>query len=883
MKLIIAEKPSVAKNIAEALNIKTRNDGYFEGGEYIVTWAFGHLVQLYDAKDYDEKMSVWSMANFPFIPSEFKYKVKSSSSDKSKEDAGASKQLKIISKLSKRSDVDMVISACDLDREGEVIGTLITQYLQVKKPVYRLLLNEWTPDEVLKGLKNIIPIENMEPLKEAGISRQWADWVIGINLTTATTLKYQVGKGQPLNVGRVLMPTLKMVYDRCKEIEEFKPQDYYKLSATFKTGNGEEYVGVYIDENNDEKDKFNNREDLDIIAEKINNANGVIVDKDVELKKEYPPYLFNLTALQGYITSKYSGWSSDKVLKVCQGLYEKKFITYPRTASVVLEESLVDRAKKVLEVVIDDFIYKDEVKFKQTKRVFDSSKVDSHSAIIPTYIKPESLSNEERIVYEAIKNRFISQFMPVAEYEETKVVTKISDLDLEGVFVCKGKVQKVEGWKKIEGGSTKDIMLPNLEKNEVVKVLNGSVTTHETTPPKLHNEKSILRLMESCGKKVKDDEFVLDGFSIGTPATRAETISKLKEVGYIEAKGKSLVVTDLGRKFVEQFPVKDLFDLNYTGQLEKKLNDIEKSKLKKDEFLDEIFTFVKKSVELIKSSENKVIRNLGGNEPTIIGSCPSCGKNVVEGLNYYICEGYRDKECSLVVGKKMWGATISKSEVKKILAGDKTKEFSFKNIKDGVKNEWTAALEYSKEQGKIVFAKRDIKEIAECPTCKGKVLEGKDYYVCENYKKKCNLVIPKSRYGAEFTDRDVRIMLSGDYTDEKDFIITKDGQTKKWRTKVGYDSENNRIIFPNRERKELCLCPKCGGVVTESASYYICSNYKKTCDAIIPKIMNGATISSKEAIGLFQGDILSEKEFTWKNGKKGKAKLKFKERLEFIF
>ena len=321
MKVIIAEKPSVAKNIADALHIKTRKDGYFEGNGYIVTWAFGHLVQLYDAKDYDEKMSSWKMDNFPFIPSNFKYKVKSSSSDRNKEDTGESKQINIIKQLIVRNDVDSVISATDFDREGEVIGSLLFMYLQVKKPIYRLLLNEWTPDEVLKGLEKIIPISKMQSLRDAGLSRQWADWVIGINLTSVATLKYQKGSGQPLNIGRVLLPTLKIIYDRCKEIENFKPNDYFKLSAIFETTSGDEYSATYNVEDSENKDKFNNKSDLEEILNKIKDKDATIINKDVELKKEYPPLLFNLSNLQGHITSKYNGWSSDKVLKVCQSLY----------------------------------------------------------------------------------------------------------------------------------------------------------------------------------------------------------------------------------------------------------------------------------------------------------------------------------------------------------------------------------------------------------------------------------------------------------------------------------------------------------------------------------------------------------------------------------
>lgn len=709
MKVIIAEKPSVAKNIADALHIKTRKDGYFEGNGYIVTWAFGHLVQLYDAKDYDEKMSSWKMENFPFIPSNFKYKVKSSSSDRNKVDTGASKQINIIKKLIARNDVDSVISATDFDREGEVIGALLFMYLQVKKPIYRLLLNEWTPDEVLKGLEKIIPISEMHSLRDAGLSRQWADWVIGINLTSVATLKYQKGSGQPLNIGRVLLPTLKIIYDRCKEIENFKPNDYFKLSAVFETTSGDEYSATYNVEDSENKDKFNNKSDLEEILNKIQDKYATIISKDVELKKEYPPLLFNLSNLQGHITSKYNGWSSDKVLKVCQSLYEKKYITYPRTASVVLEESLIDKTQKVLNTLKSGLPYESEIVFKKTKRIFDNSKVDSHSAITPTYIIPKGLTGDEQIVYNAIKNRFIMQFMPISEYEETKLVTKINNIDLDGVFISKGKIQTVEGWKKVEKINTKDTFLPDVSMNDIVNIKNCEVTTHSTTPPKLHTEKTLLRIMETCGKKVNDDEVILNGFSIGTPATRAETIKKLMNVGYIQSKGKSLISTELGNKLVETFPIKELFDLEYTGKLEKNLYDIEKSKTDKDSFLKMIFDFTQSSVDTIKN-DSDIIINLLPNKfenkaPEILGKCPLCNSPIIEGKKGFGCSNWKNG-CKFVIWKednylKAFKKKPTKTMVKKLLK-DGYAEVKGLTSKNG--NKFDAIFRYEKNPNNDYFS-----------------------------------------------------------------------------------------------------------------------------------------------------------------------------------
>jgi DNA topoisomerase-3 len=711
MKLIIAEKPSVSKNIADALKIKGRQDGYFEGNGYIVTWAFGHLLQLYDAKDYDDKMSTWKMENFPFIPQVFKYKVKSNPRDREKPDTGAKKQLKIIQSLMRRPDVDGIISACDYDREGQVIGDSIIYNLKTDKTVYRLLLNEWTPAEVMNGLENIKLNTELRPLQDAGVSRQWADWVIGINLTSVATLKYQKGKGKALNIGRVLLPTLKIIYDRDKEIEKFVPENYYKLQATFKTKDEQEYEGTYIE---GKEEKFKSKETLEEIQQKLIDKSGIVSDKQVQKKKEYPPFLFNLSNLQGYITNKYKDWTSDKVLKVAQSLYEKKFITYPRTASVALEESLVGKTAKVLETLTEDLPYKDEVKFVKSKRIFDNSKVESHSAIVPTYLKPKKLSTDEEQVYQAIKNRFIMQFMPVAEYEETRIETKITGADLKGLFISKGKVQLVEGWKKVEKVQSKDTILPLVQVNDDVDLVKHEITTHVTKPPKQHTERTLLRVMETCGKNYDgegtDEESlnaILSGFSIGTPATRAETIKKLKDVGYITTQNKNLLCTELGRKLIETFPIKDLFNLEFTGRLEKSLNDIEKRSFTKDEFLQLIFDFTTKAVETIKNEKEVTINELASQRKSneIMGKCPVCGHAVIEGQKGFGCSNWKNG-CKFVIWKNdKFLATMKKKPTKTMVkALLKNGIAPVKGLTSKKGNKFDAKLRYEKNADNEYFS-----------------------------------------------------------------------------------------------------------------------------------------------------------------------------------
>ena len=447
---------------------------------------------------------------------------------------------------------------------------------------------------------------------------------------------------------------------------------------------------------------------MDELVPKLKGSTAKVVDKQTEKKKDYPPYLFNLSNLQGYITSKYKGWTSDKVLKVAQSLYEKKFTTYPRTGSVALEESLEDRARKVLNTLKAGLPYENEIKFVKSKRVFDNSKVESHSAITPTYIKPTGLSKDEEIVYNAIKNRFIMQFMPVAEHEETKITLKSNNPEVTGEFISKGKVQLVEGWKKVEKIESKDTILTMVQVDECVDVVDNKIGKVTKKPPKHHTEKTLLRVMETCGKGIDDKEdsdemmkAILSGFSIGTPATRAETIKKLKDIGYIKTKGKSLIATELGRTLVEIFPVQELFDLEYTGRLEKTLSDIEKGKFKKADFMKLITDFTVESVDKIKKDTGALSKfkvNLPEGVESI-GPCPVCGNPIIEGEKGFGCSNWKNG-CKFTIWKDdkyiaSFGKQVSKEMVSLLLKNGKV---GFRNLKSKKGNTFSAYFKYVKNE-----------------------------------------------------------------------------------------------------------------------------------------------------------------------------------------
>ena len=586
----------------------------------------------------------------------------------------------------------------------------------------------------------------MQPLQDAGFGRQIADWLIGINLTSVATLKCRSGKNSRLlNIGRVLVPTLKIIYDRDKEIRDFKVTKYYKLKGIFETDAKKKFEGIYYVDKNE---KFDSPEELRRLQQWIQGHPAEITDKKVTKKKEYAPYLFNLSSLQGFITSKYKGWTSDRVLKMAQDLYEKKLITYPRTASVVLDESLIGKAKKVLEIHQQSSPYKDQMKFHTSKRIFDSKKVESHSAIIPTYMVPKSLTDSERIVYEAVRPRSLAQFRRVAGAEDTvlqlemggvtppaaafassgaaeRVTVNLAtaaaqnenrDLDKpplsaeemlqKGHFVAKGKIQLEPGWKLLEGIDAKEVLLPEVNKGDMVSLVKAEVNEVERKPPKPHTEKTLLRVMETCGRKYeeKDDQemmmAILSGFSIGTPATRAETIKKLKDAGYIQAKGKSLSCTELGTKLVETFPVRELFDLEYTGRLEKTLSDIERKKHTKKEFLDFVTEFVKTSVEEIK--KDQTFGNAANAAPLHtgpVGKCPECGADVIETEKAFGCSRWREG-CKFAIWKNdslitSLGKKVSYEMVKILLEHGKV---GFRGCVSKKGNKFSAYFFYEKDE-----------------------------------------------------------------------------------------------------------------------------------------------------------------------------------------
>ena len=628
MDLILAEKPSVAKLIASALGARGHHNGYITGGQYIITWAYGHLLTLYDMEDYDSKYSQWSLQYFPFVPHRYQYKPITGKRNSKYKGNSQKQQLDLIKSLVNQTSISKVIIATDYDREGQVIADSILTYVGCSKPTYRMLLNEWTPKSIIGELEHLTPNSDMKLLSEAGFCRQQVDWLIGINWTSVTTLVFD--KNTTFNVGRVILPTLKILYDREQEKINFREQKNYSLFVNSNPPtDGESIPFLY---SQDGQSRFLDRQVLENAQRKYLRGKKLTIT-DVEEKEEviYPKLFFNLTSLQMHISSKYSGWTADKVLSVCQKLYERQYITYPRTESSYLDESSIGKTKGILENIkkgIADPLIKEQLNFKGGKSIFNNEKVHSHGAIIPTYIIPVDLDEQEKLIYSEIYKRFLSKFMP----ESVNIVTTLHCVVSKNEeFSAKIVQLRKPGWQLIYGKKGDYTKLP-YNQGDVLVVHTTGIKEEFTKPPADHTESSILRIMEHCGKTNLENADVLLGYSIGTPATRSSVLSKIKQVGYVEQAGKFLKLTTKGRYLIEHFPNRHLLNLDFTGKLELLLYNVENGECKREDIQKSLTELMINGVDKLKCIQGR----------DIVSICPHCGNFIVSGKQGYGCLGFTE-------------------------------------------------------------------------------------------------------------------------------------------------------------------------------------------------------------------------------------------------
>ena len=688
MIAIVAEKPSLAKNIVAGIGKMEKKNGYFENDQYIVTWVFGHLFSLCDIEDYTNtsKNQKWSLDNLPCFPEKFKFKLKNGSDGKP--DKGIVNQFKTIQYLLNRKDVDTIVNAGDSDREGEIIIRLcVENALTTKKPFYRLWLPDQTPKTVRKALSEMKDESFYQNLANEGFSRTYIDWLYGVNLTRYATIK----SGTLLRVGRVIVPIVKAIYDRDKEIENFVPEIFYALVSRAVTNGEEIELTSQYKFSKDEKHK------AEICCERMNKLDAIVTDKKSKKEILNPGKLYSLTKLQNILGKKHK-MSMEKSLAIAQKLYENGYISYPRTNSEYLATNEKQKIKEILSNV-KNLGY--PVVFKDKKTIFDDSKIESHSALTPTYKIPkkEELSDDESLVYSTILRRFVAVFC------EEDCITEKSELTIslggKEDYVLKGSIIITPGWTKYDGGDKKDKILPNLNVGDKINV-NFKPEEKQTQPPKHYTIETLNNYLKNPFKEDKaaasedndeeDYKAIFKGLELGTEATRTGIIDNAKKSKYISLTKDVYRIEKGGKYLIEQLVDMNIsMDKYKTSQLGQALKQVYRGEITVDD-----------SVEIAKKEIAEVFNTSAENETGVygekIGVCPLCGKDVVKGKFAYGCLGFKDG-CEFRVNLKILGTQIAKAQATKLLKTGFTDRLKFTS-KQGKDFESRLKLE---KDGKIVF------------------------------------------------------------------------------------------------------------------------------------------------------------------------------------
>ena len=578
MIVCIAEKPSVAREIAKVLGANTSHDGYMEGNGYQVTWTFGHLCTLKEPQDYCDYWKRWSLSALPMIPPRFGIKLIPNQ--------GYEKQFHVIERLMQAADG--IINCGDAGQEGELIQRWVMQKAKATCPVQRLWVSSLTEEAIREAFANLKPQSEYQSLYEAGLCRAIGDWLLGMNATRLYTLRFATAKGQVLSIGRVQTPTLAMIVNRHFEIKNFKPEKYWVLSTLYR--------GVVFTST---KGKMKKPEEGQAALEAIKGRDFTVTDVQQKAGTEAPPRLFDLTSLQVECNKKYS-FSADDTLKHIQSLYEKKLTTYPRVDTTYLSDDVYAKCPQILQGIVPYAPLVQPLmgkKLKKSKKVFDTSKVTDHHAIIPTGQNPQnaSLSIDEKRVFDLVARRFIAVFYPDCKFSTTTVLGEVEKVE----FKASGKQILEEGWRTVFGGQAAvtdddgkkddEQTLPDFKKGESGPH-EPSLAEKQTTPPKPYTEATLLRAMETAGKAVDNEELrdALKANGIGRPSTRAAIIETLFKRQYISKVRKSLEPTPTGIALIGVIHEELLKSVELTGQWEKKLRDIEAHKYSAAQFIDEL-------------------------------------------------------------------------------------------------------------------------------------------------------------------------------------------------------------------------------------------------------------------------------------------------------
>jgi DNA topoisomerase III len=796
VKVILAEKPSVARELAAFLKATSRRDGYFEGNGYQVTWALGHLVELKEPAGYDPSLKTWSLSTLPFIPDEFELKLR--------DDQGTKQQFGNVKRLFRAADA--LICATDAGREGE----LIFRYIQsltgcIRKPTERLWLNSLTPQAIGAAFRSLRPLADYDNLYAAAKCRSEADWIVGLNATRNYTLRYGIA-GILWSLGRVQTPVLAMIAGRDDEIRTFKPRPFWELMTNYRNVCFR-YKG----------DRFDKQEDAQALFDRISHHPLVIQKIERKPEKSLPPQLFDLTELQRDMNRRY-GMSAANTLQSAQSLYEAKLITYPRTDSRYLNTDMqkeIPGILRQLQTIKPGEVSKLDLKaLPFSGRIVNNQKVQDHHAIIPTGAITGTLRDQERKVYEAIVVQLIAAFYPTC----LKEVTTVEGITNEVAFRARG-VRLIEaGWtelfprKSVEAEKEDEQSLPNFAPRE-----NGPhqpfLKAGETTPPKHFSENTLLGAMDTAGKLVEEGELreALKEKGLGTPATRAAIIETLLKRKYIQREMKNLVATELGRYLVAIVRDHNLKSPELTGEWEAKLKRIEAGQAAPGPFMQEIAEYTR---ELIQSSDNKAI------DETKLGACPRCGQPIILGNQAYGCSGWR-KGCRFVLQPTYRDHQLDIRQIRELLqygvlsepitiGGEPECLLSLLSSGELVEipvpqvNEQnhTQAAGRSKPTGRSkgtrnrpgetqssdsssrpTTQKRST-DLGSCPLCAAPIVEQPKSYSCSRWREGCGLTIWKTVSGKRISARTAKTLLRDGRTGMLKGFKSKSGQPFSGRLKL---------------------------------------------------------------------------------------------------
>jgi DNA topoisomerase-3 len=784
--LIIAEKPSVANDIAKSLGGFTKEGDYFESEQYVLTSAVGHLLEIKAPEEYEVKRGKWSFANLPVIPPDFALEPI----------AKTESRLKLLNKLIRRKDISTIVNACDAGREGELIFRLIAQYTKAKQPIKRLWLQSMTPAAIRDGFKHLRDDEEMLPLARAARSRSEADWLIGINGTRAMTVFNSKEGGFFLTtVGRVQTPTLSIVVQREEKIKNFVPRDYWEVRAEFVCAEGV-YEGKWLDAGfkKDETDPEKRAERLwsraaaDAIVTACLGKNGTVTEES-KPTTSISPALFDLTSLQREANARF-GFSAKNTLALAQALYERhKVLTYPRTDSRHLPEDYLQTSMQTLECLTGNAGYEPYASqilqnrwVRPNKRIFDNKKISDHFAIIPTTQLPKNLSEPEQKLYDLVTRRFMAVFFPAAEFLVTTRFTEVAGHR----FKSEGRVMTKPGWLAVYGrempasgkNSDNDRLLVPVSPGEAV--LTDKVLADElvTKPPARYTEATLLSAMEGAGKLVEDElREAMMGKGLGTPATRAAIIEGLLTEKYLLREGRELIPTPKAFQLMtllKGLGVNELTLPELTGEWEFKLAQMEKGQISREEFMQQIAQMTQIIVKRAKEYDEDTIP---GDYATLKTPCPKCGGEIRENYRRFACT-----KCDFSISKTPGSRQFSVPEVEELLENGQIgplqgfrskmgRPFAaiLKIVPDAEKDNFKLEFDFGQPQAEDAEA-LDLSSktpVGSCPKCHGQVYEAGLSYLCEN-----SVAKPKT---CDF--RSGRIILQQEITPEQMAKLLEEGQT----------------------------------------------------------------------------------------------------------